>query len=88
MAHIRIVEKANGDGFAVRVAMGDEGEFEAAVKPPFEAGDELKLEWYFEEYLRYPFAYEAGEGSGRERQGIWREPVQTAFCGHQRASDL
>ena len=59
MAHIRIVEKANGDGFAVRVAMGDEGEFEAAVKPPFDAVEEQKLEWYFEEYLRYPFAFEA-----------------------------
>jgi hypothetical protein len=55
MAHIKIVEKANADGFAVRVAMGDEGEFEAAVKPPLDVGEELKLEWYFEEWLRYPF---------------------------------
>ena len=58
MARIQIAGKANADGFAVRVAMGDEGEFEATVKPPFEVSDEQKLEWYFEEWLRCPFAFE------------------------------
>jgi hypothetical protein len=58
MAHIRIVEKANGEGFAARVAMGDEGEFEATIKPLFDVSEEQKLEWYFEEWLRCPFAFE------------------------------
>ena len=49
MALIRIVEKANGECFAVRITMGDEGEFETTVKPPFDVGEEQKLEWYFEE---------------------------------------
>ena len=47
MAHIRIFEKANAEGFAVRVAMGDEGEFEASVKPPFEVGEEVKARMVF-----------------------------------------
>src|SRR6516164_5843004 len=58
MALIRIAEKANGEGFAVRVALGDEGEFEATVKPLFDVSEEQKLEWYFEEWLRCPFAFE------------------------------
>jgi hypothetical protein len=58
MALIRIAEKANAEGFAVRVAMGDEGEFEATVKRLFDVGEEQKLEWYFEEWLRCPFAFE------------------------------
>jgi hypothetical protein len=58
MALIKIVEAAKADGFGVRVALGDEGEFEATVKPPFDAIEEQKLEWYFEEWLRCPFAFE------------------------------
>ncbi len=47
MALIRIAGKANGEGFAVRVAMGEEGEFEAAVKPPFDVIERAKARMVF-----------------------------------------
>jgi hypothetical protein len=57
MAVIRILERTASDadeGLGITLNI-DGADFKASVKPPLDIADELKLEWYFEEWLRYPF---------------------------------
>ncbi len=52
---IREVGK-NKDGFAATVQFGNEGEaYEISITNPFSKEDDKRLEWYFEEWLNFPF---------------------------------
>ena len=52
---IREVEK-NEKGFSATVQFGPEGApYEIEVSDPFSEQEEARLEWYFEEWLKFPF---------------------------------
>src|SRR5512134_3672716 len=67
MVAIRIEERAQNDGCNAAVSFDGSGEYPFKVADPFwPEEDEERLEWYFEEHLRFPFtdqvkAREAGE---------------------------
>ena len=47
--------KKTKNGFVATVSFDHEGEYEAKIRNPFGEAEELRLEWYFEEHLRFPF---------------------------------
>ena len=57
MTVIRVSERSQeADGsFGVRVAFGEEAEYELRVADPAGPGTEDLLAWYFEQHLRFPF---------------------------------
>lgn len=57
MTLITIRERsAEGEGFHASLAFDNGPEFSAFVRDPFSPEEESRLEWYFEEHLRFPFA--------------------------------
>ena len=54
---VRLAERGQDpDGsFRVRVSFGDAAEYDARVSDPADQTGEVRLAWYFEEHLRYPF---------------------------------
>jgi tetratricopeptide (TPR) repeat protein len=54
---VRLAERGpNPDGsFQVRVSFGDAAEYDVRVADPADQTGEVRLAWYFEEHLRYPF---------------------------------
>jgi tetratricopeptide (TPR) repeat protein len=67
MTVIRVSERSRkADGsFGVRVAFGEEAEYEVRVTDPAGPGTEELLAWYFERHLRFPFL-----DLDRERQAV------------------
>src|SRR5437870_8839650 len=56
MALIRIREyAATAEGFEAAVSFDDGTEYPITIRDPFSQKDEERLEWYFEEWLRFPF---------------------------------
>ena len=56
MALIRIREyTATAEGFEAAVSCDDGTEYPITIRDPFSQKDEERLEWYFEEWLRFPF---------------------------------
>jgi hypothetical protein len=53
---ITIRERA-GDpsGHNATLSFDHEGEYEITISDPFSEQEEQRLEWYFEEHLRFPF---------------------------------
>ncbi|MCP4113094.1 MAG: Tfp pilus assembly protein PilF, partial [Desulfobacteraceae bacterium] len=41
--------------FEAAVSINDEGEYPVTITDPFSPQEEKELEWYFEEYLKFPF---------------------------------
>jgi hypothetical protein len=56
MTLISIRERAGGSGGSNAVVSFDHGEeYPVAIAAPFSAEGEQRLEWYFEEHIRFPF---------------------------------
>ena len=55
MTTIRIREENGVEGANAAVSFDDRGEYPAAVVDPFDEAEERRLEWYFEQHLRFPF---------------------------------
>jgi hypothetical protein len=56
MALIRIREHAaTAEGFEATVSFDDGTEYPITIRDPFSEKDEERLEWYFEEWLCFPF---------------------------------
>ena len=51
---IRENEKT-GDEFKAEIQLGHGPPYEVAVRDPFTAEEEERLEWYFEKWLTFPF---------------------------------
>ncbi len=59
MTLITIRERPNGpDGSNATLSFDHTGEYPLTISDPFEDQQELDLEWYFEEWLRFPFMRE------------------------------
>jgi tetratricopeptide (TPR) repeat protein len=60
MTHISIRERGTGhDGDMNAVVIFDHGEeYPIIITDPFTEGEEKRLEWYFEEHLRFPFTHQ------------------------------
>ena len=53
---VRVRELTQDNGMLrVRVAFGDDAEYNAEVTDPADEASETRLAWYFEQHLRYPF---------------------------------
>ncbi|MDB5384948.1 MAG: Tetratricopeptide 1 repeat-containing protein [Planctomycetaceae bacterium] len=68
MSTIRIREQ--GGGGEAEVSFDNEAGYRIQVQDPFTEADEKRLEWYFEEHLRFPFvdqvrARQAGQSIAR-----------------------
>jgi hypothetical protein len=77
MAAIRIEERAQNEFNAV-VSFDGSGEYPAKIADPFSPEEETRLEWYFEEHLRFPFtdqvkAREAGESIKAYGEMLFRQ---------------
>ena len=56
MIHIRIRERGSRDeGFNAALSFDHGEEYPITITDPFAEGEEARLEWYFEEHLRFPF---------------------------------
>ena len=56
MTTILIRELANaGDGPNATLSIDGQGEYPVTVRDPFGPEQETHLEWYFEQWLRFPF---------------------------------
>src|SRR5260370_25659330 len=56
MTVIRIQERSEQAGiFNAKVSFNQGPEFEVTVHDPFSRAEEERLEWYFEEHLKFPF---------------------------------
>lgn len=56
MPLIRIQERSQGqDGFHAALSFDHGPEYRVTIRDPFSEQEEEQLEWYFEEYLRFPF---------------------------------
>lgn len=89
MGLISIEERSSGEIFEVAVMIGDKGVFPAKIIPPFNADEEQRLEWYFEEHLRLPFigeinAKEAAESIGRYGEALFDQLFadRKAYAGY------
>jgi len=62
------------DRFEATVRFDDQGEYQIAIRSPFSEQEEERLEWYFEQYLRFPFVRQveaqAAPTIGSERRAI------------------
>ena len=55
MTLISIRERNGPDGANATVSFDGQGEYPVTVSPPFSDEEEDRLEWYFEQHLRFPF---------------------------------
>jgi hypothetical protein len=55
MTIIRIREEKGVEDANAAVSFDDRGEYPAAIIDPFDEAEEGRLEWYFEQHLRFPF---------------------------------
>ena len=55
MTVIRIQEQKDREGANATVSFDDQGDYPATINNPFDEAAEQRLEWYFEEHLRFPF---------------------------------
>jgi hypothetical protein len=77
MVAIRIEERAQNEFNAV-VSFDGSGDYPVKIADPFSPEEEARLEWYFEEHLRFPFtdqvkAREAGESLKAYGEGLFSQ---------------
>ena len=89
MSKITIREIANsGDGPNVSVSIDDQGEYPVSVRDPFSREQETSLEWYFEQWLRFPFANAvAAAEAARSITGYGERLFDQLFADRQVFSD-
>ncbi len=93
MTLITIREQAKTEsGFDAVVSFDHTGEYKAAIANPFTEKEEKRLEWYYEEHLRYPYLEhvraEAAAASVRDYGVALFDQVfaeRRAFAAYQRA---
>ena len=72
---IREVEKIE-KGFSATVQFGPEGApYEIEVSDPFSEQEEARLEWYFEEWLKFPFTDQVPAGQARASIRAYGEAI-------------
>lgn len=70
----------NSGPFAAAVQFDDGPRHPVTISDPFDAKAEGELQWYFEQWLGFPFTDQVpGRPRRRHRSHLWRKPVRPAF---------
>src|SRR5437764_3197443 len=78
MGVLRIQERSWGqEGFHAALSFDHGPEFQITIRDPFSEQEEEKLEWYFEEYLRFPFVKHVQARAAAESIPVYGEALFT-----------
>ena len=82
MTLISIQERSQGpDGFQVALSFDRGPEYHVPVRDPFAEKEEEQLEWYFEQYLRFPFLRQVQARSAKESITTYGEAAADSTRG-------